>query len=600
MEEALGELCATADDRDSPSATTTREQQLEAGGGYLVAEVDLDAARNHIQQLSRSSKQALASLNATHDEYESTTEAQLTASWANTKSYRALEERRTANRNSNKSTREEWQADMRTLGDAIVDMSAAEKNLAEDRISHLDNVSSQAARIRRALDSPVGTPGEGETVNGTEFKLSELCYVINYLRKEKEIVVMQLVLCERENARLRRDSDTSLVTWKTQGLLEYATSVAATDAQHAELVEKIQQLNLLRDSNATLRADSEAHAKRLIAQFTACGRPHHAGKLDARNEYVARLEDETHRRQERNSQLLTKAEKLAWETERATHSSNSTEQQEKIVALEKMNKAQKDAITKNDQIFRQRMSALGAQNTQLKTNLEAAQKESATILEERDAFKASAPTESASVPHTEELERLRREKAALTQERDQFLAKRRHGKSPRMPPEALFRKIGKLKKQSLSSHDAGKIAREEAEKLREAERGNAQYFDTRTAGCAIEEQDAAIKSAAEKATSELRTKEAELKTKHDAVIERPLRAAVWGHDEAQVEEYSIDQGSKQRKWKKAGLITSQTPTEPTSTSSPESPRSSPSFRSTPFRRGWKGNDCFPRGDQGVL
>ena len=65
----------------------------------------------------------------------------------------------------------------------------------------------------------MGTPGEGETVNGTEFKLSELCSVINYLRKEKEIVDMQLVLCERENARLRRDSDTSLVPWKTQGLL---------------------------------------------------------------------------------------------------------------------------------------------------------------------------------------------------------------------------------------------------------------------------------------------------------------------------------------------------------------------------------------------
>ena len=53
------------------------------------------------------------------------------------------EERRTANRNSNKSTREEWQADMRTLGDAIVDMSAAEKNLAEDRISRESDVQVQ-------------------------------------------------------------------------------------------------------------------------------------------------------------------------------------------------------------------------------------------------------------------------------------------------------------------------------------------------------------------------------------------------------------------------------------------------------------------------
>jgi hypothetical protein len=80
-----------------------------------------------------------------------------------------------------------------------------------------------------------------------------------------------------------------------------------------------------------------------------------------------------------------------------------------------MNKAQKDAITKNNQIFRQRMGALGAENTQLKSNLEAAQKESAAISEERDALKASPPTESTSASHAEELERLRREKVALEQ-----------------------------------------------------------------------------------------------------------------------------------------------------------------------------------------
>lgn len=49
-----------------------------------VAEVDLVAARNHIQQfkeISQASEEALASLNTTHDEYKSTTENQLSASW---------------------------------------------------------------------------------------------------------------------------------------------------------------------------------------------------------------------------------------------------------------------------------------------------------------------------------------------------------------------------------------------------------------------------------------------------------------------------------------------------------------------------------------
>ena len=94
--------------------------------------------------------------------------------------------------------------------------------------------------------------------------------------------------------------------------------MAATDAQHAELVEKIQQLNLLRESNATLRADSEAHAKRSreldsklksvlleLDPLRERARTIQA-ELDARNEHVTRLEEENRRWQERNSQLLTK------------------------------------------------------------------------------------------------------------------------------------------------------------------------------------------------------------------------------------------------------------------------------------------------------
>lgn len=85
--------------------------------------------------------------------------------------------------------------------------------------------------------------------------------------------------------------------------------------------------------------------------------------------------------------------------------------------MEKANKVQKDTITKNNQIFRQRMSTLGAENTQLKSALEVAQKESVALSEERDALKAAAPAaaESTSALLTEELEQLRKEKAILEQ-----------------------------------------------------------------------------------------------------------------------------------------------------------------------------------------
>jgi nucleoprotein TPR len=96
-----------------------------------------------------------------------------------------------------------------------------------------------------------------------------------------------------------------------------------------------------------------------------------------------------------------------------------------------MNKSHKEAIMKNNQIFRQRMGTLGAENTQLKASLEAAQKESAALAEERDALKASAAVAepASSEPLTEELERLRKEKNAL----EQALGEEKSEKPPQTP-----------------------------------------------------------------------------------------------------------------------------------------------------------------------
>jgi len=57
---------------------------LISSASLKVAELDLAAARSHVQQfkeISQASEEALASLNATYDEYKSATETQLTASW---------------------------------------------------------------------------------------------------------------------------------------------------------------------------------------------------------------------------------------------------------------------------------------------------------------------------------------------------------------------------------------------------------------------------------------------------------------------------------------------------------------------------------------
>lgn len=46
------------------------------------------------------------------------------------------------------SAREEWQADKKTLEGAIVDMTTAEKNLAEDRISRESDAQAHEERVR--------------------------------------------------------------------------------------------------------------------------------------------------------------------------------------------------------------------------------------------------------------------------------------------------------------------------------------------------------------------------------------------------------------------------------------------------------------------
>jgi nucleoprotein TPR len=78
---------------------------------------------------------------------------------------------------------------------------ASQNNLL---LQHLEDVSSQAARIRQAADSTASTlPAEGEANEDSATRLSELRAVVTYLRKEKEIVDLQLELSKQENARFK-------------------------------------------------------------------------------------------------------------------------------------------------------------------------------------------------------------------------------------------------------------------------------------------------------------------------------------------------------------------------------------------------------------
>ncbi|KAL4081208.1 hypothetical protein J3A83DRAFT_167042 [Scleroderma citrinum] len=210
------------------------------------------------------------------------------------------------------------------------------------------------------------------------------------------------------------------------------------------MLERINQLNILRESNATLRTDCENYAKRareLDTRLKALSTELDPAKeearmaraeLQARDAQIALLESESKRWQERNAQLLTKydridpaevqslrdeieslktqkteAEKRA--SERATETSESTT---RIQALEDTIRKHREAAKETAQSFRGRLGALNQEKSNLNQTINELQEQIKTITAERDALRAGANSD-ANKELNAQLEALRQEKSNL-------------------------------------------------------------------------------------------------------------------------------------------------------------------------------------------
>ncbi|TDL22268.1 hypothetical protein BD410DRAFT_789007 [Rickenella mellea] len=421
----------------------SQEKQLESEvaelrGALKAAEVDLAAARSHVEQyrdISQASEAALTSLNATLDQYKADTEAEIARRESQE---RALQEKlealeqdmvRLSDKNSDLSKtleteRAVFASDKKTLEDTIVDITNAEMSSRSDQTSrqsevhqleerakaaeekygqevlahadsikavkqlkeelstvrvtireahvaadtakaklstseeswkhqkesldkecadlrtrcddltaqntllhqHLENVSLQASRIRQAADS-VTINASMDGADDGDVKLAELRSVVGYLRKEKEIVDLQLELSKQENSRLKTKIDhlshsleEARVTLTAER--ERAAESLENSSQHAELLEKINQHNILRESNATLRAESEAHSRRArqleaqLQKLTSELDPIKEelrvtrAELGEKDRQLGRLEGENRQWKDRNTELLTKYDRI--------------------------------------------------------------------------------------------------------------------------------------------------------------------------------------------------------------------------------------------------------------------------------------------------
>ncbi|KAH7340679.1 hypothetical protein B0J17DRAFT_612069 [Rhizoctonia solani] len=133
--------------------------------------------------------------------------------------------------------------------------------------SQLEDVNTQAAKIRQTATAAAESLVIDSSDSDADSKMQQLREVIAFVRKEKEIVDLQLHLAQVDNTRVKSENErltTALDETRATLLKERAQAAQASvsSSQHAELVDKINQLNILRESNATLRSDSEANRKK--------------------------------------------------------------------------------------------------------------------------------------------------------------------------------------------------------------------------------------------------------------------------------------------------------------------------------------------------
>lgn len=134
-------------------------------------------------------------------------------------------------------------------------------------LGQLDNVSVQVSTLQknRAAVDEMDESGEHDAADKN---IEDLREVIKYLRREKEIVDVQYELCLQEAKRLKQQLDyTRAAADETRLLLAQERQREADQlkgaTRHKELMEKISELNLLRESNSALRSDGERKGKKV-------------------------------------------------------------------------------------------------------------------------------------------------------------------------------------------------------------------------------------------------------------------------------------------------------------------------------------------------
>lgn len=193
---------------------------------------------------------------------------------------------------------------------------------------HLENVSRQAALIKQVPEGQEAVNGGDVAEPPSEAKtVEELHAVIRYVRRERDVAELRLHLSKQEESRMRQQLEQTNkrldeLTATLARERQQASEQSASAVQHAELMEKIQSLNLLRESNETLRREAEAYLERVKGLETSLRETELElsplreqlrvlqAEIEAKDRNIAMLEEDNARWKTRTQQILQKYERI--------------------------------------------------------------------------------------------------------------------------------------------------------------------------------------------------------------------------------------------------------------------------------------------------
>jgi nucleoprotein TPR len=193
----------------------------------------------------------------------------------------------------------------------------------------LEAFSSQVAALQqsRAANDVEGEGTLDGTPSGPDSSVGEFQKIIRYLRREKEIVDVQCELAVQESKRLKKQLDyTQSQLDETRLKLEQERRSQAdggrSSAAHKDLMEKLTELNLIRESSVTLRNEARVAREQLeersrkVEELLAQIQPlelrvrEMENQLEVQEGEMKLLREDRDRWQQRNQQILQKYDRI--------------------------------------------------------------------------------------------------------------------------------------------------------------------------------------------------------------------------------------------------------------------------------------------------